>query len=253
MKRISLILLLSCFAITSIWAESKPKENLAIVFIGNSITIGTGGEGGTPPPTHAVNSLRTHKKIGEVAFSNIGKSGSTTVDWLPETNTLFRNAIKAGDSLSRKADFQLIFSIKLGTNDSAIEGPNGAPVSAENYKKNMKVIMTALLEKYPKCKIVLQHPIWYSTNTYNRSKYLAEGLARLNTYIPEIDQLVKEYQSQNPGQVYLGDTKAYRYFKKHETLFKDEKGQQGIFHLHPNQAGTKILGEYWAKGILKGI
>ncbi len=254
MKRILIILLLTIVGINGqLFAQKKGSQKLAIVFIGNSITIGSGGDGGFPPPTHAVNYLKNKKNIKEVSYINIGKSGSTTVDWLPETSTLFLNAIKAADSLSKQQGHQLLFSIKLGTNDSAMEGPNGSPVSAEKYKNNIKIIINTLLDQYPNAKIVLQNPIWYSTNTYNRSKYLSEGLERLNSYIPELEKIVLEYQTSNSGKVFSGDTKAYRYFKKHKGLYKDEKGQQGIFHLHPNQAGTEKLGIYWGKAILKVI
>lgn len=233
-------------------AQIKKDAKIAIVFIGNSITQGKGGTNGFPPPTHAVNYLKEEKGIQNVSFVNVGKSGSTTLDWLPGSGKFFVLATKAADSLSMQKDHQLIFSMKLGTNDSAMEGPNGSPVSKEDYKKNLQTIINELLVKYPGSKFVLHHPIWYSTNTYNRSKYLAEGLARLESYVPEIDALIDEYKSSQPGTVFKGDTKSFKYFKKHaKELFKPEDGQAGVFFLHPNETGVAVLGKNWGKAISK--
>lgn len=230
------------------------QNKLSIVFIGNSITQGKGGDNGQTPPAHAVNYLKAKKGVDEVLYANVGRSGSTTVDWLPETGKYFSLATTAADSLYLQKDHQLLFSMKLGTNDSAIEGPNGAPVSKENYRRNVQTIVSELLKRYPESKVIIHHPIWYSTNTYNRSKYLAEGLERLETYVPQLDALIKDYQTSEPGRVFKGDTKAFKYFKKHHIqLFKPENGQQGVFYLHPNVEGTKVLGEFWGKAIAKRV
>jgi lysophospholipase L1-like esterase len=233
-------------------AQISKEAKIAIVFIGNSITQGKGGTNGFPPPTHAVNYLKEERGIQDVAFVNVGRSGSTTVDWLPNGGKFFSLATKAADSLSLQKDHQLIFSMKLGTNDSAMEGPNGSPVSKENYKKNLQTIINELLGKYPGSKVIVHHPIWYSTNTYNRSKYLSEGLARLESYVPEIDDAIKEYKTSQPGRVFKGDTKSFKYFKKNaKKLFKPEDGQAGVFFLHPNEAGVAVLGKNWGKAISK--
>ena len=138
--------------------------------------------------------------------------------------------------------------------DYAFLGPVFDSISKENYKANLKTIIDKLLGNYPGSKVVIHHPIWYSTNTYNSSRYLAEGLERLNSYIPEIDALVSEYADAQPGRVFKGDTKAYKYFKKHaEKLFKPENGQQGVFFLHPNEEGVAILGKYWGKAMAKKL
>jgi len=235
-------------------AQAQNKTNLAIVFIGNSITQGKGGPNGFAPPVHAVNYLKEMKGVEDVWFVNVGKSGSTTLDWLPLSGRWYGLAKKAADSLFQQKDHQLIFSIKLGTNDSAIQGPNGAPVAKENYRKNMETIISEVLHKYPGSKVIVHHPIWYSTNTYNSSKYLAEGLKRLESYIPEIDAMIAAYKTSEPGRVFEGDTKAFKYFKKHHLkYFKPEKGQQGTFYLHPNEEGTAILGKYWGKAIVNAI
>lgn len=236
------------------FSQNVNSGKFSIVFIGNSITEGKGGPNGFPPPTYAVNYLKTQKGVEDVLMANLGKSGSTTVDWLPSTGTLFTKVIQAADTLYSKKDHQLIFSLKLGTNDSAIQGPNGSPVSKEQYSQNLHTIVSEILNKYPGSKVIIHHPIWYSENTYNSSKYLKEGLDRLTTYIPEIDGLVSDYKTSDPDRVFKGDTKAFKYFKKHaQNLFKPENGQQGIFYLHPNEEGVAVLGEYWGKAIGKII
>jgi lysophospholipase L1-like esterase len=244
------IIFLVFFLTTSRVLQAQNKSNLSIVFIGNSITQGKGGDNGIPPPTHAVDYLREQKKAGDIAFVNVGRSGSTTLDWLPGTGRWYSLATKAADSLYQLKDHLLVFSMKLGTNDSAIEGPNGSPVSKENYRKNMQTIISELLSKYPGSKVIIHHPIWYSENTYNRSKYMKEGLERLKTYTPEIDGLVLEYRNTDAGRVFKGDTKAFKHFRKNaEKLFKPEKGQAGIFYLHPNEEGVKVLGTFWGRAI----
>ena len=110
--------------------------------------------------------LRKKTGINSVQFSNQGRSGFTTVNYLPDSPT-FAEVIQATKLLHTNPEHTLIFSIKLGTNDSAISGPKGAPVSKEDYRKNMKAIIDELLRQFPSATVVLQQPIWYSTNTYN--------------------------------------------------------------------------------------
>lgn len=252
-KNYGLLLFVFLLSIFNTHAQKSDGKKLAIVFVGNSITERPGTKGGEAPPFYTTKFLKTKKGISDVQFANAGKSGATTVDFLPETGKRFAKVISSADELTSKyGDYQLIFSMKLGTNDSAIQGPNGSPVSPENYRKNMETIINELLRRYPKSKVIVNHGIWYSTNTYNGSKYLEEGLIRLQSYFPHIDRMVKDYKSTQPGRVFLGDTKAFRYFKKnHEKLFIPENGKQGIFYLHPNEPGAEVLGKYWAKAISK--
>jgi lysophospholipase L1-like esterase len=253
MKTKILLAVLFLFSYYS-YAQKKQERKLCIVFIGNSITEGKGGPNSSPPPTHAANFLREQKGITDVLFANAGKSGCTTVDFLPGIGKQFAKVTRAADTLSLRDGHQLLFSMKLGTNDSAIEGPNGAPVSKENYRKNMETIINTLLDKYPGSIVVVHHPIWYSTNTYNRSKYLQEGLERLESYIPQIDLMVKAYKTTHSGRVFKGDSKAFDHFKKNYLkLLKPENGQQGTFYLHPNEEGVAVLGKYWGKAIAKAI
>lgn len=229
---------------------AQPKQNLNIVFIGNSITYGSGlaDPATQSPPVVACNYLRQQINIGTVDFSNQGHSGFTTVDFLP-TAKVFTKVEEAAHAFTDKQAL-LIFSIKLGTNDSAIEGPNGSPVSPGGYKQNLKVIADSLLKEFPGCIIIFQHPIWYSPNTYNGAKYLAEGLARLQSYIPQIDGLVADYAVSYPKRVFTGDKKGFAYFEKHHlTDFQPEQGHQGTFHLHPNKQGAVALGTFWGEAI----
>jgi hypothetical protein len=230
--------------------SAQSKQNLNIVFIGNSITYGSGLADPTTqsPPVVACNYLRQQTNVGTVDFSNRGHSGFTTVDFLPTANA-FTKVEEAAHAFTDKQAL-LIFSVKLGTNDSAIEGPNGSPVSPEDYKKNLKIITDSLLKEFPGCIIIFQHPIWYSPNTYNGAKYLAEGLARLQSYIPQIDRLVADYVISHPKQVFIGDKKGFAYFEKHHlTDFQPEQGHQGIFYLHPDKAGAIALGTFWGEAI----
>jgi lysophospholipase L1-like esterase len=228
------------------------KQAVNIVFIGDSIT--EGDEHLPPPPVFAVGFLKKQLGTDNLKFSNQGVSGKTTVDFLPSTATHFNEVVKAADNFFTDKQATLIFSIMLGTNDSAIDGPLGSPVSSESYGNNMKIIIDSLLKNYPGSKIIIHYPIWYSPNTYNSSKYLQEGLTRLQSYFPVIDTLVKNYSKTNPGHVFTGDKNAFSYFKKHHlTHMQHENGQQGIFYLHPNEKGSNELGRFWAEAISKII
>lgn len=239
-----------CLLLLLLLVEVQAKNNAQafnIVFIGNSITHGASLKAPLTqaPPVMAAKYLNGHGC--QVQYANCGVSGSTTVDFLPATNRLFPRVIKAADTLYSKGA-PLIFSIMLGTNDSAIKGPKGAPVSPDDYRKNMLTIIDNLIQRYPKCHIILHQPIWYSPNTHNKSMYLAEGLARLQTYTPQIvaiSKLRSEYVS-------VGDRKAFDFFKKNSLkYFTAENGNSGIFYLHPNASGAEKLGEFWAKALIR--
>jgi lysophospholipase L1-like esterase len=230
------------------------KKNLNVVYIGDSIT--QGGQLNDPatdaPPATASAWLRGQKGIGKVEFSNQGVSGFTTVDFLPSTNTIFPKADSVAKAFTNK-QATLVFSIMLGTNDSASEGPDGSPVSAEQFHDNLKAIIDTLLKDFPNCKIIIQRPLWYSPNTYNSSRYLQEGLTRLQSYFPQIDKLVAEYAAKSK-QVFAADRKAFDYFREHYfTDLKPEPGRQSTFYLHPNKKGAEALGTFWGKEIYKMI
>lgn len=243
---LTIILLFNSFTIID------QKRDFNIVFIGDSITYGAGIADRTTqaPPTICVNYLKTKDFAGNIEFSNQGHSGFTTLDWLPGTKAFVTAEAAAKAFTNQQA--QLVFSIKIGTNDSAMKGPHGSPVSVEDYRANLKSIIDQLLTDFSGCKVIIQHPIWYSPSTYNGSMYLQEGLDRLQTYIPVIDDLVKTYKTTNPKQVYVSDTKAFKYFKKNfDTDLQHENGKKGVFYLHPNAKGAVALGEFWGKAIAK--
>ena len=246
MKRITLALIIFFSVVINLQAGNQ-VSTFNIVFIGNSITEGSNFKDPSTqaPPATTVKYLNEHNC--QVQFANCGVSGSTTVDFLPSSQKLFPKVIAAADSFYQK-ELALIFSIKLGTNDSAIKGPNGSPVSPEEYKKNMLLIIDSLLIRYPKSHIVLHCPIWYSPNTHNGSLYMAEGLARLQTYVPQIFAICKL----NPTRVFIGDRKAYNFFKNnYKQYLRAENGNSGTFYLHPNVQGAEKLGEFWGIAIQK--
>ena len=249
-KRKFSVSLLLIFILCSFSVPNKTKLN--IVFIGDSITYGAqlSTPVSTAPPIHTCSYLLQQPEYSDVAFSNQGICGKTTLDYLPSSGNMFNNVIKAADQFAKDTEGKLVFSVMLGTNDSAIHGPNGSPVSPASYRDNLKTIADSLLKAYPNCKIVFNYPIWYSPNTYNGSKYLQEGLARLQSYFPEIDALVASYAVTQKGRVFVGDKKAFAYFKKNfQTELTPEKGQQGTFYLHPNRKGAVSLGRFWGKAI----
>ena len=231
---------------TSLFAQTK---KLNVIYIGDSITFGGGlsDPANDAPPVTA--SAYLHKQKGyEINFSNQGHSGYTTVDFLPGGST-FDQAEKAASAYNDKAG-QLVFSIMLGTNDSAVKGTNGAPVNPESYYANLKIIIDRLLTDFPKAKIIINHPLWYSPNTYNGAQYLQEGLNRLQSYSPKIKELVKSYNKTNKNHVFEGDNVGFNYFKgNYLTNYQAENGHQGTFYLHPNKAGAVSLGEFWGKAI----
>jgi len=252
-----LLFLIPFFLISGSERDNKSDKNLDldIVFIGNSITYGANLENPKQdaPPVIASEILRKKSGINSVQFSNQGRSGYTTVNYLPDSPT-FKEVIQATKLLYTNPEHILIFSIKIGTNDSAISGPKGSPVSKEDYRKNMNSIIDELLQQFPNSKVVIQQPIWYSPNTYNRSKYLAEGLARLQSYFPELESLVNSYSATNKNQVFIGDQTGFNYFRKNYlTDLVAEEGQQGTFYLHPNPKGAAKLAEFWAESIYKAL
>jgi hypothetical protein len=245
--------IIACFLLFACFGFSKQAaQDIAIVYIGDSITYGAGlAQKEEQAPPVLASRLLKEKTGTEVLFSNQGRSGFTTVDFLPASNKSWKQVVTAAKAL-QKENRLLIFSIMLGTNDSAEDGPNGAPVSPETYHKNLQTITDSLLAIFPESKIIIHQPVWYSTNTYNRSRYLAGGLARLQTYFPRISMLVRQNQKLHPGKVFSGDRRGFKTFKNKGAAFMQaEKGQQGIFYLHPNQQGAAVLAACWAKAIEK--
>lgn len=139
--------LLLCICLGKLYAQG-----VNIVYIGNSITQGALLK--TPvteaPPVQASQYIEQATKQS-VAFRNCGVSGTTTLDFLPIAKRQFPNVKSAAQELSQRKG-TLLFSIMLGTNDSACNGPFGSPVEPVSYYTNMKAIIDELLSLYPECK-----------------------------------------------------------------------------------------------------
>lgn len=250
-----IIFLLLCLP-DNVYSQTNQRQiNADIVYIGNSITQGVqlGNPNELAPPATATKYISRQKGAGTVNFLNKGRSGYTTVDFLPDDSSgTLNKVIEESGKFHIDAKRLLVFSISLGTNDSAEKGPKGSPVDPAAYSRNLKAIADKLMSEFPGCRIIFQQPIWYSPNTYNGSKYMAEGLARLQSYFPVLKTLVYQYSLSNPGQVFLGDTKAFSYFRKNYlTDLIPESGNAGTFYLHPNKKGAEVLGSMWGKAIYK--
>lgn len=246
------MMLLACLGLWRANAQENNQVNL--VFIGNSITYGAGLENPVreAPPVRTAIYLGKQPFIGTVRYSNQGVSGSTTVDFLPEKDLLYPKVVAAADQFADEDWATLVFSIMLGTNDSAEKGPNGSPVSPEQYRRNMQTIIDSLLDRYTGSIVVVHRPLWYSPTTHNASVYLKAGLERLESYYPVLQAMIEEYEKTRPGRVFLGDTEGFDYFRKHyQEAFQAEAGNSGTFYLHPNRDGAETLGQFWGKALYK--
>jgi lysophospholipase L1-like esterase len=256
-KLITSVIFLFAFSQLQMYDHSTvKKKDLDIVYIGNSITQGAQLDNpqDCAPPAVSAKCLMHKPGIGKVSFINEGKSGFTSVDYLPGITGALADVIAATYQLHKENHRLLVFTISLGTNDSAEQGPNGSPVAPEAYQNNIKAIVDKLLSDFPESKIVLLQPIWYSPNTYNNSRYMSEGLARLQSYFPELQALVDQYSQTNPDHVYLGDLKGFAYFRNNYlTDLIPESGNAGTFYLHPNKKGANVLGKLWGDAIYDSI
>lgn len=252
MKRLIFLALVALFAV-SLDSHAKQTNNTKgynIIYIGNSITYGAlhADPKVTAPPVTATE--YASKKLKNIkGFTNCGRSGATTVDFLPSLNRDFKRVERAIAKHQGENDAKFVFSMMLGTNDSASMGPTGAPVSNEDYKKNILSIVSRLREMCPGAIFVLQRPVWYSPNTYNGARYLVAGLNRVTDYINILVELANEN-----NDIYLGDCDSYDLFKlEYEKYMFPEQGKAGTFYLHPNEAGAKEMAKNWAKAIVAAV
>ena len=240
--------LVLCCSLAAATASAKHRgEGYNIVFIGNSITYGAehAEPARTAPPVSAA--VYAARMTGaEVNYRNCGRSGATTYDFLPEYNRYFPRVERAVEELkAQNGAATMVFSIMLGTNDSASTATTGAPVSNENYERNLMTIINRLREMCPGAIFVLQRPIWYSPNTYNGAMYLAAGLRRLVGYTDVLEAIAAANDD-----IYMGDTEGFDFFRKrHESLLVAEDGNAGTFYLHPNEKGARKLARLWARAI----
>ncbi len=223
-----------------------------VVYLGDSITQGVqlSAPESQAPPVMCTASLKKRLAGTDVYGTNEGRSGHTTVDFLPETRTDFPKVELAARESQSAHPGLLVFSIMLGTNDSAERGPNGSPVSPAQYGDNLRAICQQLLHDFPHSIVVIHHPLWYSPNTHNGCEYGDQGLSRLKSYFPIIDETARSFEATTPGRVFLGDTSAFGYFEAnyHDAL-TPEAGHDGTFYLHPNADGAMTLGDKWASAI----
>ena len=225
-----------------------PKDNINLLFIGNSITAGaTLSNSATQAPPIVCGKLVEQATGVTTNVYNGGHSGITTWGYLPGRSD-FTNIVNAAKAYKNKNGGKIYISIMLGTNDSASTTTEGAPVSNDTYRSNIKKIINKLIEEIPDCKILLNYPIWYSPNTHNGAQYLQEGLDRLRGYYPILDAIVEEYD-----QVFAGNRGVWEYFEDNKVLFTKEAGNSGDFFLHPNVNGAKRLAEIWANSLLELI
>lgn len=242
--------LLCCGAFAGRVSAGRPAKGCNVIFIGNSITYGArhADRSRTAPPVVAAARVARITGCG-VEFRNCGRSGATTVDFLPERDADFRRVEQAAAELREMNGRPAVFSIMLGTNDSASTAATGAPVSDEDYGRNLMAIIGRLREICPGAVFVLQRPIWYSPNTYNGAMYLVAGQRRLAGYAAVLERLAAENDD-----IYMGDTEGYDYFRRHcSRLFVPEEGNAGTFFLHPNEKGSRKLGRLWAKAIAAAL
>lgn len=225
-----------------------PKATINLLFIGNSITAGaTLSSASTQAPPILCRKLIADATGVTTNVYNGGHSGITTWGYLPGRDD-FEKLVKAAKNYQQNNGGLIYISIMLGTNDSACTTTEGAPVSTDTYRANMKKIIDKIIEEVPGCKILLNYPIWYSPSTYNSAKYLQEGLDRLHSYYPILDDIVEEYD-----QVFAGNRGVWEYFENNTELFTRENGHSGYFYLHPNLTGANRLAEIWANSLLELI
>lgn len=248
-RKIFSLMVVMLLALTTAYAGGG-KKDFAIIYIGNSITYGAMHENRneTAPPVYTSQMLAKKLKAN-VIWRNCGWSGATTYDFLPSHKRYFPRVEKAIKEIQAQTSAPIVFSIMLGTNDSACTGPTGCPVSNENYKQNLIVIMEALKKLAPGAKFVFQRPIWYSPNTYNGAQYLQKGLNRLIGYTPVLEELADERED-----AMMGDDDAFEFFKENYAKYcYHEPGYAGTFFLHPNPKGAKKLAKFWAEGIVDAL
>jgi lysophospholipase L1-like esterase len=122
MKKTKLLFPLVLFLLSFMSLNGQMNiRNLDIVYIGNSITQGVqlDNQDEVAPPAFATKHIRTLQGVESARFLNRGKSGYTTVNFLPTPDGELSKAIIAVKEFHTDQNRQLVFSIMLGTNDRA--------------------------------------------------------------------------------------------------------------------------------------
>ncbi len=255
-------------------AVARPQA-LNIVFAGDSITYGLGvrNAGTVKLPTmpgYCITALRRRLGLGEIYGSNQGHNSHTLTDYAPggsDYHDAFdcenpKSAVRQLNELHPEA--QMVVSLMLGTNDSAIAGSNNAPfdgcLDASQYTMKLHEIVDRILEiDAPDAKIVLHMPPYYTTNSRTNFTYGPAGLAALMSYGEALDRIVHDYLSAYPGQVFVGDRRSFEYFaQNYRTEHLPQRFRGSTFYLHPSGTpgsngliGTQSLGELHAEAIAR--
>jgi lysophospholipase L1-like esterase len=196
--------------------------NLAIGFIGDSITARTDSSGNAAP-YYECQIIKYVGNFYNVTFVNKGISGTKTADWLPSnTNNYFNNAVTAFQNAG-----VTIVSIMLGTNDA-----NGA-VAASTYQSNLQTIVNQLVATG--FKVIINNPPYIAA--YNLG---ADSLLE-SSYPAAIAAVV----ASNPKMVVQGALYDYRYFYQHTTEMVDS--------LHPNDTGIQSYAKMWAQAFIQAF
>ena len=250
MKRLLTILLIAFVALSYQTQAANKIKTCNVIYIGNSITAGAGHKESLKSAPPVISAQILKKKLGkDVNFRNCGRSGATTLDFVLSHNRDFKRVEKAVKEIQDISQEPIIFSIMLGTNDSASTACYGAPASNAQYKKNLMELISRLRKMAPGAIFVLQRPIWYSPNTYNGAMYLTAGLKRVTNYANVLLEL-----AQQEDDVFVGDYEAFDFFKQHYRKYMfAENGNAGVFFLHPNEDGAKELAKFWSKGIVNAL
>ena len=250
MKRLLSLLLIALFALSYQTQAANKIKTCNVIYIGNSITAGAGHKESLKSAPPVISAQILEKKLGkDVNFRNCGRSGATTLDFVPSHTRDFKRVEKAIKEIQELSQEPIIFSIMLGTNDSASTRCYGAPASNAQYKKNLMDLISRLRKMAPGAIFVLQRPIWYSPNTYNGAMYLTAGLKRVTDYANVLLEI-----AQQEKDVFVGDYEAFDFFKQHYRKYMfAENGNAGVFFLHPNEDGAKELAKFWSKGIISAL
>ena len=243
---------------------SVAQTSANVVFIGNSITFGALHQHPelTAPPIVCGSWLSRQVGIDTVYVKNCGRSGRTTYHFLPRKEdvipagdkTFFSDVVsKTRQLVSDHPASPLLFSIMLGTND-AVERTKNPHTEPADYVNNIVTIIDSLLTLWPDAHVVLQRPIWNSSDyvTKNGSVASKKSLKLMNQYYKSFPEIVERCKA---GHVHIGDAEAYDYFRHHwQTDFFEEKdSRQQSYWLHPNEQGAAALAGYWGRALLPVI
>lgn len=242
----------------SVLLPVRAQRELNIVFVGNSITYGAlhKDREKTAPPVVCSQWLERQDGIGKVHFANCGRSGRTTFNFIPtrgdKNKNYYSNVVSSAAKLvGEHPQAQLVFSIMLGTNDAA-ERPFNSLTTPYKYRENISLIIDSLAAHWPQAIFVLHKPIWHSVPFVTKGgSYMSKNSVKL---YGEYYKACRDIVTSHPGKVFLGDKDAYNYFKKHADQLFHEHGRDNCdFYLHPTEAGSAVLAEYWGKAILKAL